>query len=228
MSQIFGSLRPDATYGEQKVMDLLRTLPDDYLVWPELNVGEQYPDFVVFHPQQGLAVIEVKDWVEVVEASSETFTVRTRAGDMRNERNPLLGARSKAIAIANRLEQRARLLHASGPHMGRLKVPWSYAVVLTNLTRMFVYQLGDVAEPRYLICQDDLFLDVFAERLAGLDFPFGVDLTAAEIDEVRAGLDPVLRVVRPGDGAELGIADRQQEQIAKEGLPAARSCARQV
>lgn len=64
--------------------------------------------------------------------------------------------------------------------------------------------------------------------LAGLDFPFGVDLTAAEIDEVRAGLDPVLRVVRPGDGAELGIADRQQEQIAKEGLPAARSCARQV
>ena len=218
MSQIFGSLRPDATRGEQTVLDLAKTLPDTFFVWPELNVREQHPDFVFLNPELGLAVIEVKDWVEIVRATRNTFTVRTRAGEERNEANPLIGARNKAITIANRLQERPRLRYADGPYRGKLKVPWSYAVVLPNLTRMFVYQLGDVAEPRYVMCQDDLRSDAFEDWLRALDFPYQAELTSTDIDEVRAGLDPVLRVVRPSDGAELGVADTQQEQIAKEGL----------
>jgi hypothetical protein len=75
MAVIVGSLRPEVTRGEQLVFRLLQGLPDDYYVWPELTVGDTNPDFVLVHPRLGLAVLEVKDWAEVVAASLEQVTV---------------------------------------------------------------------------------------------------------------------------------------------------------
>ncbi|SOZ14434.1 hypothetical protein CBM2609_A170098 [Cupriavidus taiwanensis] len=36
----------------------------DYLCWYDVAIGEKtkHPDFIVFHPNRGLLVLEVKDW----------------------------------------------------------------------------------------------------------------------------------------------------------------------
>src|SRR5439155_19330119 len=59
--------------GEQRMLDLLLTLPDEYTVIRELRVdasflartqglGERRPDFVVVGPGIGAISIETKDW----------------------------------------------------------------------------------------------------------------------------------------------------------------------
>lgn len=218
MATIIGNLRPDATKGEQAVFGLLNRLPNSYLVWPELNIHDKYPDFVVVHPRLGVAVLEVKDWVEIVEANAETFIVRTRQGDERAETNPLRSVRDKTLAIARRLEAKPALLHATGPHQGKGKVPWAYALIFPNLTRMTLFQLGDLIEPQQLIGHDDLQYENLEPYLDRLPWRFRVALSDLEIDEVRAALYPELTITHSKTGTPLGIVDTLQERAAKEGL----------
>ena len=43
---------------------LRRCLPDECVVWHDIPVGplQRQPDFVIFHPERGLLVLEVKHW----------------------------------------------------------------------------------------------------------------------------------------------------------------------
>ena len=48
--------------GERLVMEQLkRCLPDECVVWHDIPVGrlQRQPDFVIFHPERGLLVLEV-------------------------------------------------------------------------------------------------------------------------------------------------------------------------
>ena len=200
------------------MFELFTCLPDDFWVWPELSIGEQYPDFVMLHPHLGVAVLEVKDWVDVREADAAGVLVRTRDGQERRESNPVQNARNKAIAVATRLERRPKLTHRGGPHQGKLKLPWTYAVVFPNLTRMLIFGLGDVYEPNYLIADDDLHPTRFEECLRRLAWRFPAQLEPGDMDEVRAALQPSLIIHDVRTGNEVGIADMRQEQVAKEGL----------
>jgi hypothetical protein len=70
------------TEGERKVFRFPREAarPDqDFIGWYEPAIGEQgkEPDFVLFGKQQGLLVLEVKDWLidQIEEAGPRTFKV---------------------------------------------------------------------------------------------------------------------------------------------------------
>ncbi|HUS69912.1 MAG TPA: 3'-5' exonuclease [Anaerolineae bacterium] len=218
MAQIIGDLGPDATYGEQRVLELLSGLSDDYTVWPELPINADYvtyPDFTVLHPRIGVCVLEVKDWVEIVTANPSTFRVRTREGKDREEKNPLTGAHVKATKIAGKLQLDQRLVHSDGPHRGKLKLPWGVAVVFPNLSRMFVHGLGEVLNPQQMICMDDLETGQLEQRLLQMAY-FPVDLAPAELDVVRSVLFPELRLSQALGGE--AVLDLEQERIAKGGL----------
>ena len=61
----FGSVTAKMTGGERRFAQRLEAkLEDDYLCWYDVSIGERtrHPDFVIFHPNRGLLVIEVKDW----------------------------------------------------------------------------------------------------------------------------------------------------------------------
>jgi hypothetical protein len=71
-----------ATPGERAVFRFLREIarPDqDFIGWYEPKVGEhgKEPDFIVFGNQQGLLVLEVKDWLidQIEEADSCRFKI---------------------------------------------------------------------------------------------------------------------------------------------------------
>ena len=62
------SIPQKATPGEKRVYHLLRQqLPPGYIAWYELTLSfrreSRYPDFIIMGPEQGIIVLEVKDWV---------------------------------------------------------------------------------------------------------------------------------------------------------------------
>ncbi len=78
----------------RKVFRFLREAarPDnDFIGWYEPTIGEQgkEPDFVLFGKQQGLLVLEVKDWLidQIEEADPRTFKVWI-AGREESRNNP--------------------------------------------------------------------------------------------------------------------------------------------
>lgn len=217
MATIIGALRPQATAGEIELLNRLRELPDSYIVWPELAVYDRHPDFVIVVPNRGVAVLEVKDWVEITAANPDTFTVQTRAGSQRRETNPVVAVREKAFAIQQKLCEETRLCHADGPFYGRLRLPYAFAVVFTHLTDLFLRQFQAILDNRLnLITRDQLAQQSAVDLLDRLDWRFHADLTPADVDLIRATLYPELRVM-VGE-REAGVMDLIQEQAAKEGL----------
>ena len=73
-----------ATNGERKVFAALRDyLPEDYLVYYDIRVGDRYPDFTVIGPDLGVIVLEVKDWrlKSIVGAQPDGVVIRTGNGE---------------------------------------------------------------------------------------------------------------------------------------------------
>ena len=61
--QEFGSLRQPLTVGERLVFDLFDThLPIEWEIYVQPHLNGLRPDFVLLHPEVGIAVFEVKDW----------------------------------------------------------------------------------------------------------------------------------------------------------------------
>ena len=142
MAQVFGYLRDDrATHGEKLVLGKLDTsLPQDSCVYVEcpLHDGniERMPDFIVL-TTFGVVVLEVKDWVQIIEADKFRAQVRTRSGRVDRHKNPVRVARDFALILAEQLKSVPQLLG----ERHRCKVPWGYAVVLPNLPMSTITQL---------------------------------------------------------------------------------------
>ena len=231
------------TSGERRLAERLeQKLDGDYLLWYDVPIGTQlaHPDFVVLHPRRGLLILEVKDWrlATIQRADKQTFDIIAH-GIPKSVINPLEQARQYAHRVIDALERDAQLVHAEGKHQGKLAFPWSYGVVLPNITRKQVEaaELLQAIEPRRVVCQDEMLESVDAEdlqsRLWGM-FPYmmrGV-MSLPQMDRVRWILFPEVRVPTQSalfDDSDAGAAgttsaeypdmmrvmDLQQEQLAR-------------
>ena len=112
------------TQGERRVAERLEhKLDDDYLVWYDVPVGpkQSHPDFVVLHPRRGLLILETKDWkLETIRSASRQAWEIVPDGQLKVVINPLAQARHGAIQVVNTLERDPQLVHAEGPHQGKL------------------------------------------------------------------------------------------------------------
>ena len=91
-----------ATKGERKVFAALRQyLPEDYLVYYDIRVGDRYPDFTVIGPDLGVVVLEVKDWrlTSIASARADRVVIRQRDGN-HELRSPVPQAREYTVKIA--------------------------------------------------------------------------------------------------------------------------------
>ena len=223
--------------GERRVAERLQDkLDDDYLLWYDVPVGplQSHPDFVVMHPRRGLLILEVKDWklATIAKVDKQTWTL-VPGGVPKSVINPLEQARQYAHQVVDALKRDAQLTHADGPHQGNLTFPWSYGVVLTNITRkqFTSAELHHAMESQRVLCSDEMTEAVDAEdlqsRLWGM-FPYmmrGV-LTLPMLERVRWILFPQVRLPEQGtlfaaDDALadlpsiMRVMDLQQEQLAR-------------
>ncbi len=225
------------TGGEKRLAERLENkLDDDYRLWYDVPIGTRYshPDFVVMHARRGLLVLEVKDWKlsTIQQVNKETWEVLFN-GAPKTEQNPLLQARNYAHQVVDALKRDPQLVQPDGQYQGHLAFPWSYGVVLTNITRkqFDAAELHYAIEPNRVICQDEMLEAVDAEdlqsRLWGM-FPYmmrGV-MSLPQLDRVRWIMFPEVRVQTQGalfDDSDLDaelpsimrVMDLQQEQLAR-------------
>jgi hypothetical protein len=214
MAEVVGFLREDATHGEKATLQLLsRNLPKDFTVYVESPIhGKRdirYPDFVVV-TNYGVIVLEVKDWVTVLNANPGGATIRDRKGNQRFEHNPVTKAREFAMTLSGELN---RKVHTNGPGEA---IPWSYAAVLANLPYSVITQLRTPWGEEFVFGEDDLIVpDILLKRLK-MTFPAERmrPLLKAELDLIRATIYPVVEIEIPGRPAF--VLDEQQEKIVAE------------
>ncbi len=119
-------------------------LPGSYSVWHEPCVDGRKPDLVLFGPQIGLMVLEVKDWSRdaILEVDgSGRVGVRHSDGE-KLETHPIVQARDAVYVVANRLEKEAPCRQNTGAHEGKLAFPWNVGAIFPNLTRNEAVELG--------------------------------------------------------------------------------------
>ena len=225
------------TSGEKRVAERLeQKLDNEYRLWYDVPVGPKHlhPDFVVMHPRRGILVLEVKDFKlsTIVQADKNEWVIAPD-GMPKTIANPLEQARQYAHQIVNALKRDPQLVHTGGRYQGELAFPWSYGVVLPNITRkqFDTAQLHHAMDANRVICQDEMLESVEAEdlqsRLWGM-FPYmlGGAMSLPQLDRVRWIMFPQVRVQTSGDlfddnnaQAELPdimrVMDLQQEQLAR-------------
>lgn len=225
------------TAGERRTAERLeQKLDADYLLWYDVPVGpkHQHPDFVVLHPRRGILILEVKDFRlnTLIQANKQTWDIHGDNGP-RTIPNPLEQARQYAHQVVKALERDPQLVHSDGKYQGKLAFPWSYGVVLPNITRAQFDKAGlaDAIEPHRVVCQDEMTEGVEPEalqsRLWGM-FPFmmGGVMSLPQLNRVRWIMFPEVRVQVTGelfDDADeaadlptiMRVMDLQQEQLAR-------------
>jgi Nuclease-related domain/AAA domain/UvrD-like helicase C-terminal domain len=212
-----------ATKGERKVFAALRQyLPEDYLVYYDIRVGDRYPDFTVIGPDLGVVVLEVKDWrlTSIASARPDRVVIRKSDGD-HELRSPVPQAREYTFKIVDLLKKRHKLRAGE-----QLCCGWGFGAVLPMFTADDVctpsrlgISLEETLGPNLVLTGDDLTAERLLPRLRGLLPPWAAHaprLSPDQVDEIRAALYPEIRVGWADDDAHLiEVMDREQECLAK-------------
>lgn len=213
--------------------------PDDrYIAWYQPDIRGLEPDFILYAPDAGLVIFEVKDWVldQIVAADPHHFTLLI-GGKEERRKNPLSQTRDYFGGIMGRIKEDGRLVSHDPSTWGQVKVTVNTGVVFPNINRHEYEQKGlhDVIASERVIFWDDLHpqspvcADVtggaFRERLDRmLTVRPRFTITGRELDHLRRLIFPVVRIDLPDragrserdDAARrLAILDHQQESIAR-------------
>jgi hypothetical protein len=216
MGEIIGYLRPDkATYGEQLVLQKLgSSLPPDFTIYVECPLHddrlERFPDFIIL-ANYGVVVLEVKDWVQIVEIDKYGAVIRDRSAQTRRERNPVHVARDYALLLADELQKMPDLLRDNR----KLRVPWGYAAVLPNLPAAVLTQLRSVWGEQYVLGKADLDHPITTRRLKAT-IPRDETLRPHEIRAVKGVINPSILIVHPEKEKPAFILDDDQEKLVAE------------
>lgn len=236
----YGSCAGRMTAGERRFAQRLEAkLEEDYLCWFDvpLGPGNSHPDFIVLHPSRGLLILEVKDWKpETIQSITRTEASILTPTGLKHVLSPLEQARQYAHAAVKVLEKDVQLTFSNGSQQGRLVFPWSYGVVLANISRKVfdASGLAEVLEPSRVICQDEMVESVEAEdfqaRLWGMfTLRFRGVISLPQLDRVRWHLFPEIRLPVQAQEQLFGnedvepvalpdlmrVMDLQQEQLAR-------------
>jgi hypothetical protein len=230
------------TPGERRFAQRLESkLEEDYLCWYDVPIGlnNAHPDFIILHPRRGLLILEVKDWKpDTLKSISRTDAAILTPNGIKHVPNPLEQARQYAHGVTRVLEKDPQLTLSSGKYAGHLVFPWSYGVVLSNISRKAFEtgELDQVLDPNRVICQDEMVESVdtesFQERLWGMfSLFFQGALSVPQLDRIRWHLFPEIRLQetnksqgglfdQDADTATtlpdlMRVMDLQQEQLAR-------------
>jgi hypothetical protein len=233
-----GAARFDAR-GELRLAERLKDcLEDNAWVWHNIPVGPfgRHPDFVALHPQQGIVVLEVKDWRldTIVNANSKQVELMTDRGSVSTD-NPFEQVRNYMFNVVDALKRDPLLVNEGGSFKGKPVFSFGHGVVFTNITRKQFEQtdLREVFPPERCIFRDEMAekvdAEAFRERVWRMVSPrIGAALSLPQIDRVRALLFPEIRVTQfalpfddpsanasPAGDRMLAVMDMQQELLAR-------------
>jgi len=213
--------------------------PDSrYIAWYTPSINDSEPDFLLYSPDIGLVIFEVKDWVidQIEEADKNQFTI-LNGSRLEKKENPYQQARRYFQAIMDKIKHDGHLLSKIPEHVGKSKVPVSLGVVFPNIHRddFEEHGFGKVIDPDRIFFEGDLSVySPICEDLSGSEFTkavtrmypplFPVALTPAEVNHLRQLIFPTVRIDLPvrgpskeyqGHASVVAMLDHQQEILAR-------------
>jgi hypothetical protein len=230
-----------ASRGEERTFNVLKKLPDDYLVYYEPQIENRHPDFIVIAPDLGVIVIEVKGWYidDIVQGNDFEIVINDNGREKR-EIHPLEQARNYQWRLVRACEKNpnfTHLLHKDGPHKNRFIFPFVHFVILSNITqKQLKSQAGNdfslIFRPENTMTRDVLLAleqasgDVISKALVSYFDPFWniEPLSSDQIDVLRAVIHPEIiisylslkPIAAPKSESELiQVLDRKQENNAR-------------
>lgn len=231
-----GAARFDAR-GELRLAERLKDcLEDNAWVWHNIPVGSfgRHPDFVTLHPQQGIVVLEVKDWrLETITGATRTHVELLTPQGTVSVQSPFEQVRGYMFNVVDALKRDPLLVLDAGSFKGKPVFSFGFGVAFTNITRKQFEQtdLREVFPPERCIFRDEMTEstdpDAFREQVWRMVSPrIGPALSLPQIDRVRALLFPEIRVTQfalpfdepassPADDRILAVMDMQQELLAR-------------
>lgn len=212
----------NVTSGEVRFFDLLKKLlPEDYIVWYELEVTRKTSDFIILGPDIGILVIEVKDWNinSIVKADNNHYELSTAIG---TTLNPQKQARTYMMNILNRLKTVSELQKKDAKYKGKPVFTYGCGVVFSKIAKKSFEsrELDGTVEMKNVMFQDDLkrfedgedsegFLKMLRDMIPYRFKP----LTKEQVDLIRGNLYKESRLI--GDDDVFKVMDYKQEQMAK-------------
>ncbi|MGN7177565.1 NERD domain-containing protein [Cytobacillus firmus] len=114
------------TEGEKVLFNKLLELSDDWHVFYEPIIEGNKPDFIIFHPNLGITIIEVKDYTQNSLISVDPKTWRVNIGGVtKSLTSPIEQVIQYRNKLIKRLGQSDSLLTQVTQYQGKLKVPVS-------------------------------------------------------------------------------------------------------
>ena len=208
MAQIYGN--QGNNFGEKAIYKELATLPEGWIVYSQpIIVGEsdeREPDFVIIHPEIGLIVLEVKDWLAVGDINKTEAEIPQKNDDKPNwQTSPVRQAKKACYHISNELQKFPELLDEKG----RLMVAWRHAGVLPRLPQSEINRLRKVWGFYRVFGILDFTNKTVESTLRSIPPKWNNKLNGKQIDIIRGVIDSSLKI------GNNGILDQTQEEYAK-------------
>jgi superfamily I DNA and RNA helicase len=230
------------TDGEGIFYRLLQTCakPDDgYIAWYQPDIAGREPDFILYAPDAGLIIFEVKDWAldQILAADPQYFTLYLE-GKEEQRRNPVQQIREYFGQVMDRIKQDGHLVSKDSYTYGQVKVTVNSGIVFPNINKHEYEQKGlhyvipseriffwDDLHPQSPICEDitgQRFREAL-ERMLTIKPRFSI--TGKELKHLRQLIFPVVRIdlpdrdnqkMRAGATRRLKLLDHNQESIARQ------------
>ncbi len=136
-----------ASRGERITYNVLKKLPDDYLVYYEPNINSLHPDFIVIAPDLGVVVIEVKGWHlnKILRANDDCIVINDNNCE-KIEPNPLKQAWNYQWTLVRRCDRNPKksiLLENDGLYKNKFIFPFWHFAVLSNISQDDLEQCAD-------------------------------------------------------------------------------------
>jgi hypothetical protein len=132
--------------GEKRILHLLKKLPDDCIVYHELDVQGKRPDFIIFSPRLGILIMEVKAWnaKRIIDGNQNNIYIKNRKwqfGESKSIIHPIRQINNylhlvKEILLDDPLLEEIGNLKENNNNEKRLSCPLAVAIAFTNITRL--------------------------------------------------------------------------------------------
>jgi len=162
----------NATPGEKHLHRIFQELygdSEDVYVWYEPypirinNTQKRSTDFVIYSPDFGIILLEVKDWFKstIQKISDEDWEILDNK-EPKSVHSPFRQAKTCFFGLKDTLEQHPIMLQQDDMHRNRLCLPINYAVVFTKIEKSFFVNAGtffDLYDERMLLTREDIDID---------------------------------------------------------------------
>ncbi|EMT44854.1 nuclease-related domain-containing protein [Anoxybacillus flavithermus] len=111
------------TLGEKELLNFLeRSLDDLWTIYYEPMIGGRQPDFILFHPYQGILVLEVKDYSRetIKEINPDFWEIKVDTKTI-SVKSPIKQVIAYRNALIDLLSMEKDLIETSGRHKGKPK-----------------------------------------------------------------------------------------------------------